>query len=133
MRNVDPMINRNIVTAVWLGIGTFGSYVSAAVVWTPPGQNLAANKPYILNSDPPGSQANFYLTKGNDEKDLTDGKFSDSERMWIDKACVAWAGGPQFITFDLSEVKLIGGVGNFGSLIGGGPRKHYEWRVVCLE
>jgi hypothetical protein len=30
--------------------------------------------------------------------------------MWIDKACVAWAGGPQFITFDLGEVKPIGGV-----------------------
>lgn len=47
----------------------------------------------------------------NDAKDLTDGRFAQTEMMWIDEACVGWSGGPQSITIELGQIEPIGGVG----------------------
>jgi hypothetical protein len=97
-------------TIVVIGYSFFAAAASA-VEWKAPGANIAAGKACTFNDAPAGTQGNFGLTKGNDEKDLTDGALSQYEMMWLDKGAVGWTGGPQFITIDLGAVTPISGVG----------------------
>lgn len=83
------------------------SFIIASLIISCYGQsditNLAVHKKYMLSE-----QANYKLTRGNDDKDLTDGKKKTGKRFWQDKSTVGWLGKEKVtIDLDLEEVNVI--------------------------
>jgi len=74
--------------------------------FTPPGPNLALNKPYKLGAGP-----NYgYCTDPEDATQLTDGVYSVGY-FWTQKTTVGWSHHtPALITLDLGEQQPIAGV-----------------------
>ncbi len=74
--------------------------------FTPPGPNIALNKPYTLEPDPNYADC----TDDPNRTVLTDGKYTRGY-FWVQKSTVGWAHmRPTAITIDLGQVEPIAGV-----------------------
>jgi len=80
--------------------------VRPRALFTPPGANLALNRPYTLGSAPRYS----YCTDPDDATQLTDGVYTVGY-FWTQKTTVGWSSTmPVVITVDLGEVQPIAGL-----------------------
>ncbi|HCU35337.1 MAG TPA: hypothetical protein DGT21_07690 [Armatimonadetes bacterium] len=74
--------------------------------FTPPGPNIALNKPYTLEPAPNYGDCSL----DPDRKLLTDGEYTTGY-FWVQKTTVGWVrSGAVVITFDLGQIEPIAGV-----------------------
>lgn len=80
--------------------------MGGAGAFTPPGPNIALNKPYTLQPNP-----NYGLAVDADDKiQLTDGQYTVGY-FWTQKSTVGWSNAsPVIITIDLQQVEPIAGL-----------------------
>ena len=79
--------------------------VTGGIMRTPPGENLALDKPYTLSPRP-----NYgYSTDEGDATQLTDGIYSVGY-FWVQKSTVGWSRRAPEITIDLGDVMPIAGL-----------------------
>lgn len=66
-------------------------------------QSIALNKRYVFSEEP-----NYSMTKGNDDKDLTDGQKKTGNRFWQNRSTVGWANKSEIqIDLDLESTFKI--------------------------
>ena len=108
------MVSSGTVTAGTSGIDDVQVYLAAEAPvagqvqsgFTPPGANLALNKPYTFTPAPNYS----YCTDPDDKVQLTDGVYSVGY-FWVQKSTVGWNNAnPVTVTIDMEKVEPIAGM-----------------------
>ncbi len=128
----NGMKYQTIITVWALSLVTGGGWIHEAAAssrWSPPGRNLALNRPYQVQRT--GKTTDYYLTKDEgDAVQLTDGQEApDAKALWFFKETVAWNRGPVSVTIDLGETRAIGGMSYRTK---NGPHAGVNWPPAIL-
>ena len=128
----NGMKHQTIITVWALSLVAGGGWIHDAAAssrWSPPGRNLALNRPYQVQCT--GKTTDYYLTKDEgDAVQLTDGHGAPATNaMWFFKETVAWNRGPVSVTIDLGETRAIGGMSYRTE---NGPHAGVNWPPAIL-